>query len=105
MNQISLFRIVAILEGISYLLLVFIAMPLKYFFQEPLMVKHVGMWHGVFFVLYVGLAVWLWIQYRWSTWNTALAVALSFVPFGTFYVTAKMLPQLVLQVTQAKSGK
>ena len=51
-DTFSRFRIISIIEGLSYLLLVFIAMPLKYMFDYPLAVKIVGMSHGVLFILF-----------------------------------------------------
>lgn len=78
------FSKVAIAEGISYLLLVFIAMPLKYFFDYPLAVKYTGWAHGVLFVgfcAYLPLLMW---RDRWSFWRAFRAFLLSLVPFGTF---------------------
>ena len=46
------FRIISYLEGFSYLLLVFIAMPMKYLYGMPLMLKYIGMTHGVLFILF-----------------------------------------------------
>ena len=55
-DTFSRFRLISFVEGISYLLLVFIAMPLKYMFDYPLAVKIVGMGHGVLFILFFGVA-------------------------------------------------
>lgn len=52
-NQVKFFKWISILEGISFLLLLFIAMPLKYLFEMPEMVKQVGMAHGILFIAYV----------------------------------------------------
>lgn len=87
------FRLVAALEGISFLLLLGIAMPLKYIWGQPWMVQSVGLAHGLLFVLYIyGV-----MQYRtalgWNLRQTALALLLSVLPFGTFYVTGKMMPR------------
>ena len=52
-NQLKAFKWISILEGISFLLLLFIAMPLKYLYDMPEMVQQVGMAHGVLFIAYV----------------------------------------------------
>jgi integral membrane protein len=83
-------RIVAILEGISFIILVFVAMPLKYFYGEPEMVKKIGMLHGWLFVLYVLLLALAHYQLKWTWFKTGLGFVLSLVPFGTFYAERKM---------------
>lgn len=73
-------------EGISFLVLLFIAMPLKYFFDMPKAVSVVGMAHGVLFVAY---AIWLFRSmetYKWTLKKAGIAFLLSFIPFGTFYL-------------------
>ena len=50
--MLQLFRLIAFFEGLSYILLLFIATPLKYFNNSPIYVKILGMPHGVFFILY-----------------------------------------------------
>lgn len=84
MKSIRFLRIVGIIEGISYLVLLFIAMPLKYGWDMPLLVKYTGSAHGFLFVLYV-LAVPL--AKRAMNWNVLwvfIAWAASLIPFGTF---------------------
>jgi integral membrane protein len=83
-------RLIAILEGISYLVLLFIAMPLKYFWGLPEMVKKIGMVHGWLFVLYVLLLALAHYQMKWPWSKTILGFILSFIPFGTFYAEKKM---------------
>lgn len=73
-------------EGISFLILLFIAMPLKYFFDMPLAVRLVGGLHGVLFILF---AVALYKAYRTlpiSFGKTVFIFILSFLPFGTFFI-------------------
>lgn len=87
------FRLVAALEGMSFLVLLCIAMPLKYIWGQPAMVEGVGLIHGLLFVLYI-LAVLLNREaLRWNLRQTALAMFLSVVPFGTFFVTGRMMPE------------
>jgi len=83
-------RLVAVLEGISYIVLLFIAMPLKYMYNEPWLVQKVGMLHGYLTVLFVVLLALAHYQNKWSWGKTILALVLSFLPFGTFYAERKM---------------
>jgi len=91
-DTITRFRLVAFLEGVSLLLLLGIAMPLKYAWGQPLMVEIVGMAHGLLFLLYIALTVDVKLKLDWSLWKMLLAMAGSVIPFGTFWVTANLLP-------------
>jgi integral membrane protein len=82
-------RIVAFLEGISYLVLLGIAMPLKYFAEMPEAVKHVGRAHGLLFVLFVLLLIQVAYEKGWSLKKSLLSFLSSIIPFGTFYADAK----------------
>ncbi|MCO5240552.1 MAG: DUF3817 domain-containing protein [Chitinophagaceae bacterium] len=83
-STLGRFRLTAIAEGISYLVLLGIAMPLKYFAGLPEVVKYTGWVHGLLFVLYMVLLLKVWKQYRWNRGKVALAVIASLLPFGTF---------------------
>lgn len=84
------FKIIAIAEGISFLVLLLIAMPLKYTFQIPEPVKYVGWAHGFLFVLYCILLLQVFIVVKWSFIKTLVAFLVSFIPFGTFWLDAKL---------------
>jgi integral membrane protein len=84
-------RLTGLLEGLSFIILLAIAMPLKYLAGKPEMVSIVGMAHGVLFVLYIVLTVVAKIKYPWSWRKMFLLWAASVVPFGTFYADYKML--------------
>lgn len=84
-------RIIAFAEGMSFLILLFIAMPLKYIWQQPMAVRQVGSIHGLLFVLYVLLLVMCSIEYRWKWGKTALLFLASIIPFGTFYADKRYL--------------
>ena len=62
----NIFRIVSFLEGVSYLLLLFIATPIKYFSEDPSYVKMLGMPHGILFIIYVILAFMLKAPEKWN---------------------------------------
>ncbi len=78
------FRIIALLEGLSYLGLFFVTMPLKYMASIPGPNKVVGMAHGVLSVLFVIALVNVWVDKGWSVPRMACAMLASLVPFGTF---------------------
>lgn len=90
-TAIGRLRVVGMLEGISYLLLLGVAMPLKYFAGQPEAVRVVGMAHGVLFLLYVAATAQAAFKHRWTLGRTALIGAASLFPFGPFYVDAKFL--------------
>ncbi len=86
MSEVTRIRVVALLEGTFFLLLLFVAMPLKYAYDQPLGVRFAGMTHGVLFVV---LCVQLYAselptRLRW----TILVAAL--LPFGTFVVDKRL---------------
>ena len=83
-------RIVGILEGISYLMLFGISMPLKYAFDMPGPNKVIGMVHGLLFVLYCLLLIMVKIELDWGWKKTGLAFLASLVPFGTFWADKKL---------------
>jgi integral membrane protein len=85
-NIFSLFRKIAFAEGISFLVLLFIAMPLKYLAHIDKAVKIVGSLHGFLFVAFVLLAAIVLLKYKKSIWWFAKAIIASFIPFGTFYM-------------------
>jgi len=82
------FRIVAFWEGISYLLLLFVAMPLKYGLGMDAAVRVVGMAHGVLFIAYIGTLALAWN--RLGTNRGVLAFVLSLIPFGTFWLESRL---------------
>jgi integral membrane protein len=85
-NSFPLFRKIAFVEGISYLVLLFIAMPLKYMAKIQWPVKIVGGLHGFLFVAFMLLALIVVIQYKKNIVWLAKATIASFIPFGTFYM-------------------
>ncbi|KOO50373.1 DUF3817 domain-containing protein [Priestia koreensis] len=83
-------RFVGIIEGISYLLLLGIAMPLKYMFDIPQAVSVVGALHGLFFVLFLLAVAHVTFVKKWSFVSAIGAVVASVIPFGTFVLDAKL---------------
>ena len=92
--MIKVFRIISYLEGISYILLLFIAVPIKYYANDPSLVKLLGMPHGLLFVAYVTLSLVSSKEYRWNSKKTLVVLISSVIPFGTFYVDYKYFKNL-----------
>lgn len=87
----KLFRFIAFLEGVSYLLLLFIASPMKYFYNDPSYVKMLGMPHGLLFVAYVAFAIYFMQRRDWTLKMLSLVLLCAVIPFGTFYADKKYL--------------
>jgi integral membrane protein len=87
----NIFRIVAFFEGLSYILLLFIATPIKYLADDPQYVKMLGMPHGLLFMLYIILAFMLKQENTWFKSNFKMVLLASIIPFGTFYLDHKYL--------------
>jgi len=89
-TNLKKFRMIAFLEGISFLVLLFIAMPIKYILGEPLVVKFVGMAHGGLFLLFLYLLFVTAKEYKWNLSFISMAFIASLLPFGTFYLEKKL---------------
>jgi len=89
MNMPNLFKLTSFLEGTSYLLLLFVAVPMKYYGGDESMVKMLGMPHGIFFIAYIGIAFWIKDQMKWDNKTFLIVLVASLIPFGTFYVNRK----------------
>ena len=96
-SGISRLRLVGLLEGLSFLVLLLIAMPLKYAADQPLAVRYVGMAHGMLFLLYLLALVPVALDHRWSWKTVAGAILASLLPAGPFVFDAKVLKPLTLR--------
>jgi integral membrane protein len=81
-------------EGLSFIILLTIAMPLKYMANMALPVRIVGMLHGVLFILYTLYLLQAAIAYKWTISKTAAAFLLSFVPLGTFFLESLLRKEI-----------
>ncbi|MEZ4796667.1 MAG: DUF3817 domain-containing protein [Flavobacteriaceae bacterium] len=90
----NIFRFVAFLEGLSYILLLFIATPIKYLAKDPQYVKMLGMPHGLLFMLYIILVFMLKQENTWVKENFKMILLASIIPFGTFYLDYKYLKNI-----------
>ncbi len=82
-------------EGASFLILLGVAMPLKYLYHRPEPVRVVGMAHGVFFLLYVVAVARAGLGLRWSVGRWLVELLAAFVPFGPFLLDGKLRRELV----------
>lgn len=89
LSTLSTLRFFAFLEGMSFLVLLGIAMPLKYMYNQPEAVRIVGMFHGVLFILYVINLFAVHKNLEWEIGQTFKAFIAAFIPFGTFYANKK----------------
>lgn len=84
LKPLQFLRKTGIAEGISFLVLLLISMPLKYYFGFPLAVKYTGWAHGLLFIGYVSLAYYVKETYNWPLKKFLWAVLAAFLPLGTF---------------------
>ena len=96
--MLTTYRIIAILEGISYLALFVISMPLKYLADIPEPNQYIGYAHGFLFIAYIILTIIFWRDQKWSTKILWTLIIASLLPFGTFYVDKKFLKPLSLSI-------
>lgn len=90
-SLINVFRIIAFLEGVSYVLLLGVAVPIKYGWDDPTYVKLLGMPHGLLFISYIILAIILGSKLKWSNKTLFVVLLASIIPFGTFFINKKYL--------------
>ena len=83
-------RTLGYLEAFSWLLLLFIAMPLKYIWHQPLMVRYVGWAHGILFIFYCVHLLLAKVALRWPTGNIITGGIAAFLPFGRFWFDKKL---------------
>jgi integral membrane protein len=89
-NSFSKFRTISFIEGISYLVLLFMAMPLKYFAGMPVFVKVVGMAHGILFTLFFVYLYFASKEHNFGMKFNITAFIASLVPFGTFVLEKRL---------------
>lgn len=83
-------RVIGLVEGCSFLLLLGVAMPLKYFAAMPVAVQYVGWLHGVLFMAYCLALLQAWIERQWSLVTAGGLFVAAVVPFGPFVADRKL---------------
>lgn len=94
-TKLGQLRALAFVEGISFLLILGVTMPLKYLYEMPGPNKIIGMIHGVLFIAY---CYWLWEvgkEKKWSMMTNFWGFIASLLPFGTFVADAKIFKKYV----------
>lgn len=89
--SIQFFRVISLLEALSFIVLLLIAMPIKYLLGNPELVRVVGMAHGILFVLYILSAFLFKNKLNWSNQILGVVILCSIIPLGPFYVDRKYL--------------
>lgn len=89
-TSLGRFRLVALAEGTSYILLLAVAMPLKYALDMPMMVKIVGRIHGGLTILFVFALLAVALTQRWSIVKSVVAFLSSLIPLGAFFFEARI---------------
>ncbi|MCX2575316.1 DUF3817 domain-containing protein [Pedobacter sandarakinus] len=90
MSSLSLFRKVAVAEGISYLALLFIAMPIKYLLHYNEVVKYTGWVHGILFIAYGSTLIMAWQEQKWKFTKALTIFVASLLPFAPFIVDKRL---------------
>lgn len=93
--MLKTFSLTAILEGVSYLMLFGLGMPLKYLAQIPEPNIYIGYAHGFLFIAYVAMATLLTLERKWGFKMFTILFIASLLPFGTFYIDKKYLKPML----------
>ena len=95
-TSVGRLRLLGWLEGVSLLVLVFVAVPLKYWRHDPSLVRGLGPVHGMLFLLFVLNTLRVGVEQGWkfreTTWKVLVACV---VPFGTFYIDRTILSRIL----------
>ena len=89
-NPIAILRRTALIEGVSFLVLLFLAMPLKYIWDQPMAVRIVGSAHGALWVIFCALLFYTMIVAKWPLGRAALLFVAALIPFGPWLVDRRM---------------
>ena len=90
-TEFGAFRKLGLIEGLSFLVILGITMPLKYVFDQPTPNKYAGMIHGALFIFYCAGALQFYWQRNWPFWKLLVLWAAAVVPLGTFIADWKLL--------------
>ncbi len=103
-TPIGRLRVISILEGISFLVLLGIAMPLKYIFDQPEAVRVVGLIHGLLALLFFFAVGHVWSARRWPFTRVLHALVASVIPFGAFVLEARLRREEQLSYDSTTAG-
>ena len=91
-SALGRFRLISAIEGLSFLVLVLIAMPMKYIGGDPYPVKIIGMTHGILFIIFMISLFEAKIRHEWQNGLTLQLFILSLIPFGAIFIEKKVKP-------------
>ena len=89
-NPIGVLRATALIEGVSFLVLLFLAMPLKYIWDQPMAVRMVGAAHGALWVAFCAMLFYTMLVAKWPLGRAALLFVAALIPFGPWLVDRRM---------------
>jgi integral membrane protein len=89
-TSIGRLRAIGLVEGVSFLVLLGVAMPLKYFAGMPQAVKVVGWIHGLLFMAFCMVLLQTRLDARWNAWRTVTILVAALVPFGPFIIDGRL---------------
>ncbi|MDB9964527.1 DUF3817 domain-containing protein [Vicingaceae bacterium] len=92
--HLSIFAKISFCEGVSFVVLLFISMPLKYVMDLPLAVKYIGWAHGALFVAYAFQLLYFWSTFKWKFSKVMLYGFCSIIPFAPFWVEKQLKKQI-----------
>ena len=96
MSELKKFRLINKIEGISFLILLFIAMPMKYSFGYPIATKIVGMAHGLLVFAFIYQIIEAKKEAGFTMKETALYSIFSLIPFGSFYTDKLLAKKMII---------
>ena len=89
-KSVERFRTINTTEGYSYIILLFVGMPLKYIYGLDVAVQLTGMTHGIFFIALLVSMIPAYMEAKWEHKYTLLFIVASLIPFATFYTSDKI---------------
>ena len=89
-SSVGRLRVVSAVEGLSYALLLFVAMPVKYGLGEPVLVQVLGRAHGLLFVLFAAALLHAWLDEEWGFGRALWLGVLSVVPLGALWIEREL---------------
>ena len=101
MSELMKFKLINKIEGLSFIILIFIAMPFKYALGYPMATKIVGMVHGLLVFAFIYQIIEAKKEAGFTLKETALYLLLSLIPFGSFY-TDRLLDKKILDIENSK---
>lgn len=96
MSELKKFKLINKIEGISYIILIFIAMPMKYYAGIPMATKIIGMLHGLLVFAFIYQIIEAKKEAGFTLKETALYTVFSLIPFGSFYTDRLLAKKITL---------